>query len=40
MKTRPGEPAQITGILVPLASGESSFATGQVYGAVGGAGGA
>jgi NAD(P)-dependent dehydrogenase (short-subunit alcohol dehydrogenase family) len=36
---RPGQPAEIAGIYVLLASGESSFATGQVYGAVGGAGG-
>ncbi len=36
---RPGQPAELAAIYVLLASGESSFATGQVYGAVGGHGG-
>jgi NAD(P)-dependent dehydrogenase (short-subunit alcohol dehydrogenase family) len=36
---RPGQPAELAGIFVLLASNESSFATGQVYGAVGGHGG-
>jgi NAD(P)-dependent dehydrogenase (short-subunit alcohol dehydrogenase family) len=36
---RPGQPAELAGIYVLLASPESSFATGQVYGAVGGRGG-
>jgi NAD(P)-dependent dehydrogenase (short-subunit alcohol dehydrogenase family) len=35
---RPGQPAELAGIFVLLASPESSFATGQVYGASGGAG--
>jgi hypothetical protein len=35
---RPGQPAEIAGIFVLLASPESSFATGQVYGASGGNG--
>lgn len=36
---RPGQPAELAGIYVLLASSESSYATGQVYGAVGGHGG-
>jgi NAD(P)-dependent dehydrogenase (short-subunit alcohol dehydrogenase family) len=36
---RPGQPAELAGVYVLLASRESSFATGQVYGAVGGHGG-
>jgi NAD(P)-dependent dehydrogenase (short-subunit alcohol dehydrogenase family) len=36
---RPGQPAELAAIYVLLASGESSFSTGQVYGAVGGHGG-
>ena len=36
---RPGQPAELAGIYVLLASGDSSYATGQVYGAVGGHGG-
>ena len=36
---RPGQPAEIAGIYVLLASQEDSYATGQVYGAVGGGGG-
>ncbi|MBN8872490.1 MAG: SDR family oxidoreductase [Rhodospirillales bacterium] len=36
---RPGQPAELAGIYVLLASPDSSFATGQVYGAVGGRGG-
>jgi NAD(P)-dependent dehydrogenase (short-subunit alcohol dehydrogenase family) len=36
---RPGQPAELAPIYVLLASKESSFATGQVYGAVGGRGG-
>ena len=36
---RPGQPAELAGVYVLLASGESSFATGQVYAAVGGRGG-
>jgi NAD(P)-dependent dehydrogenase (short-subunit alcohol dehydrogenase family) len=36
---RPGQPAELASIFVLLASQESSYATGQVYGAVGGAGG-
>ena len=36
---RPGQPAELAPIYVLLASGESSYATGQVYGAVGGHGG-
>lgn len=35
---RPGQPAEIAGIYVLLASHESSFATGQVYGSSGGNG--
>jgi NAD(P)-dependent dehydrogenase (short-subunit alcohol dehydrogenase family) len=36
---RPGQPAELAGVYVLLASPESSYATGQVYGAVGGRGG-
>ncbi|GHD16516.1 SDR family oxidoreductase [Tianweitania populi] len=36
---RAGHPAELAGIYVLLASNENSFATGQVYGAVGGHGG-
>jgi hypothetical protein len=36
---RPGQPAELAGAYVLLASAESSYATGQVYGAVGGRGG-
>jgi hypothetical protein len=36
---RPGQPAELAGVYVLLASQESTFATGQVYGAVGGRGG-
>lgn len=36
---RPGQPAELAGIFVLLASNESSYATGQVYAAVGGRGG-
>lgn len=36
---RPGQPAELAGVYVLLASREASFATGQVYGAVGGRGG-
>jgi NAD(P)-dependent dehydrogenase (short-subunit alcohol dehydrogenase family) len=36
---RPGQPAELAPIYVLLASGEASYATGQVYGAVGGRGG-
>ncbi|WP_207461177.1 SDR family oxidoreductase [Azospirillum sp. SYSU D00513] len=36
---RPGQPAELAPIYVLLASQESSYATGQVYGAVGGRGG-
>ena len=36
---RPGQPAELAGVYVLLASNESSYATGQVYAAVGGAGG-
>ena len=35
---RPGQPGELAGIYVPLASQEDSYATGQVYGAVGGGG--
>jgi NAD(P)-dependent dehydrogenase (short-subunit alcohol dehydrogenase family) len=34
-----GQPAELAPICVLLASGEASYATGQVYGAVGGRGG-
>jgi NAD(P)-dependent dehydrogenase (short-subunit alcohol dehydrogenase family) len=36
---RPGQPAELAGVYVLLASNESSYATGQVYAAVGGNGG-
>jgi NAD(P)-dependent dehydrogenase (short-subunit alcohol dehydrogenase family) len=36
---RPGQPAELAAVYVLLASNESSYATGQVYGAVGGNGG-
>ena len=36
---RPGQPAELAGVYVLLASQESSYATGQVYAAVGGNGG-
>lgn len=36
---RPGQPAELAGIFMLLASNESSYATGQVYAAVGGRGG-
>jgi len=36
---RPGQPAELAPIYVLLASEESSYATGQVYSAVGGRGG-
>lgn len=36
---RPGQPAELAAVYVLLASQESSYATGQVYGAVGGRGG-
>ncbi len=36
---RPGQPAELAAIYVLLASPESSYSTGQVYGAVGGRGG-
>ena len=35
---RPGQPAELCGIYVQLAAADASFATGQVYGAAGGAG--
>ncbi|MGV7211195.1 SDR family oxidoreductase [Oxalobacteraceae bacterium A2-2] len=35
---RPGQPAELAGVYVLLASGEDSYATGQVYGASGGKG--
>lgn len=36
---RPGQPAELAGLYVLLASNESTFSTGQVFGAVGGRGG-
>jgi len=36
---RAGQPAELAGLYVLLASGESSFSTGQIFGAVGGRGG-
>jgi NAD(P)-dependent dehydrogenase (short-subunit alcohol dehydrogenase family) len=36
---RPGQPAELAPLNVLLASRESSFSTGQVFGAVGGRGG-
>jgi len=35
---RPGQPAELASIYVQLAAGDASFATGQIYGASGGAG--
>ena len=35
---RPGQPAELAGIYVQLASADGSFATGQVYGSAGGSG--
>jgi NAD(P)-dependent dehydrogenase (short-subunit alcohol dehydrogenase family) len=35
---RPGQPVELAPVYVLLASDESSFATGQVYGASGGGG--
>jgi NAD(P)-dependent dehydrogenase (short-subunit alcohol dehydrogenase family) len=35
---RPGQPAELASIYVQLAAGDASYATGQVYGAAGGAG--
>ena len=35
---RPGQPAELAGIYVQLASADGSYATGQVYGAAGGSG--
>jgi NAD(P)-dependent dehydrogenase (short-subunit alcohol dehydrogenase family) len=35
---RPGQPAELAAVYVLLASNESSYATGQVYGASGGTG--
>lgn len=35
---RPGQPAELAGIYVQLASSDGSYATGQVYGAAGGSG--
>ena len=37
---RPGQPIELASIYVLLASNDSSYSTGQVYGATGGAGGA
>lgn len=36
---RPGQPGELAGLYVLLASNEASYSTGQVFGAVGGAGG-
>jgi len=36
---RPGQPAELAAIYVLLASGEATYSTGQVFGAVGGRGG-
>ncbi|MFL9826739.1 SDR family oxidoreductase [Rhodoplanes sp. SY1] len=36
---RPGQPAELAGLYVLLASAESSYSTGQIFGAVGGEGG-
>lgn len=36
---RPGQPAELAGLYVLLATGESSYSTGQIFGAVGGRGG-
>ena len=35
---RPGQPAELASIYVELASAESSYVTGQIYGASGGRG--
>lgn len=35
---RPGQPAELASIYVQLAAGDASYATGQIYGAAGGAG--
>ena len=35
----PGQPAELAGLFVLLASNEATFSTGQVFGAVGGNGG-
>jgi NAD(P)-dependent dehydrogenase (short-subunit alcohol dehydrogenase family) len=35
---RPGQPGELASIYVQLAASDGSFATGQVYGAVGGTG--
>ena len=35
---RPGQPAELASIYVQLAASDASFATGQIYGASGGAG--
>ena len=35
---RPGQPAELASLYVPLASDEDSFTTGQVFGATGGKG--
>ena len=37
---RPGQPAELAGIYVLLASPQSSYSTGQVFSATGGRGGA
>ncbi len=36
---RPGQPAELAGIYVLLASNEDSYSTGHIYGAAGGSGG-
>ncbi len=36
---RPGQPAELASLYVVLASAESTYSTGQVFGAVGGRGG-
>lgn len=35
---RPAQPAELASIYVQLAAGDASYATGQIYGASGGAG--
>jgi NAD(P)-dependent dehydrogenase (short-subunit alcohol dehydrogenase family) len=35
---RPGQPAELASIYVQLAAADASYATGQIYGASGGAG--
>ena len=35
---RPGQPAELASIYVQLAAGDASYATGQIYGAMGGGG--